>query len=254
MPRRKTFFDEISDVLIRIGLIYILLMVMFWFSNKQLFWKMLVWGLIIYIISIVIFLFIKESKIHKQSQWRTDGDLLLWLRNMKPTEFEDYTSDLFSKLGYNTQSVGGSYDGGVDVIAEKDGVKYYIQCKKYITSTVGVKEIREFYGVLVDHLAKGKGFFITTNKFTLEAERFAEGKPIELIDGFKLIKYVRLSEKSMKKNRNKSLSQMRWEIKRKKGKVWQIFRLFKLPKMQIYRKYQKIIKSFIKNNKKTLEQ
>ena len=230
MPRRKTFFDEISDVLIRIGLIYILLMVMFSFFNKQLFWKMLVWGLIIYIISIVIFLFIKESKIHKQSQWRTDGDLLLWLRNMKPTEFEDYTSDLFSKLGYNTQSVGGSYDGGVDVIAEKDGVKYYIQCKKYITSTVGVKEIREFYGVLVDHLAKGKGFFITTNKFTLEAERFAEDKPIELIDGFKLIKYVRLSEKSMKKTGIKVCPKCGGRLKEKKGKYGKFLGCSNYPK------------------------
>jgi len=32
-------------------------------------------------------------------------------------------------------------------------------------------------------LAQAKGYFITTNKFTLEAERFAEDKPIELIDG-----------------------------------------------------------------------
>jgi restriction endonuclease Mrr len=48
---------------------------------------------------------------------------------------------------------------------------------------------------LVDHLAKGKAYFITTNKFTLEAEKFVEDKPIELVDGFKLIEYIKLSKK-----------------------------------------------------------
>jgi len=203
MSKRKTFFDEIFDVLIRIGLIYILLMAMFWFYNRQLFWKMFIWGLVIYTVSIIIILFIRDSKIHKESQWRTDRDLLQWLRGMNPTEFEDYIARLYSKLGYKTERVGGSYDGGVDVIAEKNGIKYYIQCKKYITSTVGVKGIREFYGVLVDRLAQGKGFFITTNKFTLEAEKFAEDKPIELIDRFKLIHYIRLTEKNNKKPQQK---------------------------------------------------
>jgi len=62
--------------------------------------------------------------------------------------------------------------------------------------------VRDFYGALADHLANGKGYFITTNKFTLEAERFAEDKPIELIDGFKLIKYIRLAEKEAEKHNN----------------------------------------------------
>ena len=46
--------------------------------------------------------------------------------------------------------------------------------------TVG--DVRNFYGALADHLTNGKGYFITTNKFTLEAEKFADDKPIELID------------------------------------------------------------------------
>ncbi|NLA08286.1 MAG: restriction endonuclease, partial [Parcubacteria group bacterium] len=66
----------------------------------------------------------------------------------------------------------------------------YIQCKKYITSKVDVKDIREFYGVLVDHTAKGKGIFITTNVFTSEADYFAQDKPIELIDGQKLVRLI----------------------------------------------------------------
>jgi len=139
-----------------------------------------------------------KRKFKAGAKWRNDRDLIYWLRGMKPWEFEEYVAGLFSKLGYKTEKVGGGYDRGVDVIAEKDGIKYYIQCKKYITSEVGVGEVRDFYGAIADHLAQGEGYFITTNKFTLEAKKFVEDKPIELIDGQSLIKYIRLAEKETK--------------------------------------------------------
>lgn len=128
--------------------------------------------------------------------YRSDRELLYWLRGMKPWEFEEYITTLFQKLGFRTQRTGGPHDRGVDVVAEKDGIKHYIQCKKFITSTVSVSDVRDFYGSITDHLATGKGYFITTNKFTLEAEKFCEDKPIELIDGFKLLKYIRLVDKN----------------------------------------------------------
>lgn len=129
------------------------------------------------------------------AKWRSDQQLLQWLRNMKPSEFENYTAHLFYKLGYKTQAVGQSHDGGIDVIAEKDGITNYIQCKKFITREVTLGAMRDFYGALANNLANGKGYFITTNKFTLEAQRFAEDKPIELVDGFQLIRYIRMTEK-----------------------------------------------------------
>jgi len=135
-----------------------------------------------------------RKKFKAGQKWTSDRDLIYWLRGMKPWEFEEYITGLFSKLGYKTEKVGGGYDKGVDVIAVKDGINHYIQCKKYITSEVGVAEVRDFYGAIADHLAQGKGYFITTNKFTLEAEKFAESKPIELIDSYKLLKYIKLAE------------------------------------------------------------
>lgn len=132
--------------------------------------------------------------------WRSDRDLLQWLRGMKPAEFEDYIADLFSRLGYKTRVVGQSHDGGIDVIAEKNGVINYIQCKKFITSQVSVNAVRDFYGALADHLANGQGYFITTNRYTLEARKFAEDKPIELIDSFELVRYIRMAEKDENPN------------------------------------------------------
>lgn len=134
----------------------------------------------------------------KGEKWRSDQELVRWLRRMSPTEFEEYIADLFSKMGFKTKVTGGAYDEGVDVIAEKDGIKHYIQCKKFVAQEVRPGDLRDFYGAIADHLATGKGYFITTNKFTLEAERFVQDKPIELIDSYKLIKYIRSVEKQVK--------------------------------------------------------
>lgn len=130
-------------------------------------------------------------RFRKGLKWRKDRDLLIWLRGLSPKEFEGYISALFFKMGYDTKVVGGSYDGGIDVIAKKDRINYYIQCKKYISSKVGVRDVRDFYGAIADRLSEGKAYFITTNIFTLEAERYAKDKPIELVDGYKLIKYIK---------------------------------------------------------------
>lgn len=144
-----------------------------------------------FIINIVIPDLISIFRFKKGFKWRKDRELLIWLRGLSPKEFEEYISDLFLKMGYDTKVVGGSYDGGIDVIAEKNGIKHYIQCKKYFQShKVGPGEVREFYGAIAHKLASGKGYFITTNIFTLAAERFAEDKPIELIDGYKLVEYI----------------------------------------------------------------
>lgn len=125
----------------------------------------------------------------------SERELLNKLRNLKPTEFEDYIAHLYSNLGYFTERVGRSHDGGIDVIAEKNGIKYYIQCKKFITSKVSVGAVRDFYGAMTDRLAQGKGIFITTNIFTTEAEKFAEMNPIELIDGHDLLRLIKLVSK-----------------------------------------------------------
>jgi restriction system protein len=137
-----------------------------------------------------------RRKFKKGEVWRSDRELLQWLRSMKPSEFEKYIADLFRRMGYETEVTGGSYDRGIDVIVEKDGIKHYIQCKKFITQEVSVGAVRDFYGAIADHVANGKGYFITTNKFTLEAERFVEDKPIELIDGFRLVDYIRQTGKN----------------------------------------------------------
>jgi restriction system protein len=139
------------------------------------------------IFTIVIDLLKKKSKI----RWFLNKKTIEEIRYLTPYQFEEYISQLFRNMGYKTKTVGGRSDGGIDVEAEKDGLVSYIQCKKYINRKVPVGAVRDFYGAIADKVDSGKGYFITTNVFTLEAERFAEDKPIELIDRFKLIEYIK---------------------------------------------------------------
>lgn len=133
---------------------------------------------------------LKNRRNFKKGQgWRSDEEYIRSLRDFSPGRFENYIAWMFHEMGFKVKTVGGSHDGGVDVIAEKDGIKHYIQCKKYYQWKVTEPQVREFYGALVDHLVKGKGYIITTSVFTREAERFAEDKPIELVDQFKLIQW-----------------------------------------------------------------
>jgi HJR/Mrr/RecB family endonuclease len=138
-----------------------------------------------------------KKKYNEGSKWRSDRELLQWIKGLAPTEFEEYIAKLFKDLGFNATAVGRSHDGGIDVEIEKDGLKSYIQCKRYTKKSVSVREVREFYGALADFLAEGKAYFVTTSVFTLESEKYAEGKPMELIDGQKLIKYVHLAAKAL---------------------------------------------------------
>jgi len=110
----------------------------------------------------------RKSKI----KWFLGKKKIQDLQELTPTQFEEYTAKLFSALGYKTSVRGGPGDGGIDVEAEKDGVMHYIQCKKYSSSKVSVGAIRDFYGAIADKIDGGTGYFITTNVFTLDAEKF----------------------------------------------------------------------------------
>ena len=58
-------------------------------------------------------------------------------------EFEYYCADLLKRKGFlEVEVTRGSGDYGADILAEKDGVTYAIQCKCY-TDSVGVKAVQE---------------------------------------------------------------------------------------------------------------
>ena len=136
----------------------------------------------------------KKKNTQKKEKQNDSEDLHL----LDPFEFEHFTGNLFVKMGYFSRVTKKSNDGGVDIFAKLQTPtgtdEVIIQCKhkENPNSTVGVDKVRELFGVLSANRKITKGFLVTNGKFTAGAYEFANGKPIELIDGTKLKGYVEI--------------------------------------------------------------
>lgn len=105
------------------------------------------------------------------------------IRKLSWRQFESIVGEAFRRRGYVAieNAIDGA-DGGVDLVLHRDGRKFYVQCKQWKTLSVGVKPIRELFGVISARGAAG-GFFVTSGAYTREAREFAKECGIELIDG-----------------------------------------------------------------------
>ncbi|MBB6241974.1 restriction system protein [Rhodanobacter sp. MP1X3] len=113
------------------------------------------------------------------------------LRAMSWREFEMLAGEAFRRQGYAIQETGlGGADGGIDLILRKDGKTTLVQCKQWKTQRVDVKVVREMFGLLAHHGAAAVKI-VAVGDYTADAQRFAQGKPIELIHGEALLAMVR---------------------------------------------------------------
>ena len=96
-------------------------------------------------------------------------------------EFEHYCAELLKKKGFiDVEVTKGSGDYGADILAEKDGVTYAIQCKCY-TAPIGVKAIQEAYAGR-DYYDRMVGAVLTNQYFTTPAVEAAKKLKILLWD------------------------------------------------------------------------
>lgn len=96
-------------------------------------------------------------------------------------EFEHYCAELLKKKGFiDVEVTKGSGDYGVDILAEKEGVTYAIQCKCY-TAPIGVKAIQEAYAGR-DYYDRMVGAVLTNQYFTTPAVEAAKKLKILLWD------------------------------------------------------------------------
>lgn len=118
------------------------------------------------------------------------------IRSIKWQEFEELVGEVYRRKGYRVEEFGGGgADDGVDLILKSNGEIRLVQCKHWRMEKVGVKVIRELYGVVASENATG-GIVISSGTFTQEAKEFAKGKPLELIGGDELVKMMSNLKKS----------------------------------------------------------
>ena len=112
------------------------------------------------------------------------------LSSLEWDQFELLVGEIFRRQGYVIElSAALGADGGIDLMLRRDGENIPVQCKHWKTARVAAREMREFYGTMMDAAAP-RGIFVTTGGFSRDAREFAEGKPIELIDGPALERHI----------------------------------------------------------------
>jgi restriction system protein len=130
-----------------------------------------------------------DSRFVEESDVLTTLDQRPNLMELTPGEFESLITNLFEKMGLETRMTQPSRDGGVDCVAWDQrpifGGKVVIQAKRY-KNTVGVSAVRDLFGTLQNE-GGSKGILVTTSGYGKSAFEFANGKPIELLDGGNLL-------------------------------------------------------------------
>lgn len=119
------------------------------------------------------------------------------LDGMSWREFEVLAGEAFRLQGFRVlQTGGGGADGGVDLVLTKGGEKFLVQCKQWKAYKVGVEVVRELYGVMAARGATG-GFVVTSGTFSDDAQEFAQGRNVRLVDGKKLFGLIRQAKESL---------------------------------------------------------
>jgi restriction system protein len=106
--------------------------------------------------------------------------------------FEAVCEALFAQAGFQTDSHSHGPDGGVDIWLHSrhaDRAVSVVQCKHWRSRPVGVKEVREFFGVMASHGLK-RGTYATSSTFTPDALAFAKGNGIHTLDGEGLLALI----------------------------------------------------------------
>ncbi len=104
---------------------------------------------------------------------------------MEGHDFEYYCAGLLRKNGFETVEVTqGSGDHGIDILAEKDGITYAIQCKCY-SSNIGNAAVQQAHtGKSLYH--KDIAVVLTNRYFTAQAKEEAAALGVKLWDRDKL--------------------------------------------------------------------
>jgi len=140
-------------------------------------------------------IFLLPGAISMFNAWRK-GELfrsqtgLTSLLRLSWREFEEVIGEAYRKQGYAVvENAGPGADGGIDLVAKKEGETILVQCKQWKSEKIGVPTVREMFGLWNAERAN-EVHIVTCGDFTEEARQFAQGKPIKLIDGPSLARLI----------------------------------------------------------------
>lgn len=112
--------------------------------------------------------------------------------------FEKLCMEYFKLKGYEVKDTGSGADGGTDFYLYRPDVAdkpvAVVQCKSWSKKPVGVKTVRELFGVMASEKIPN-AIVMVSGTFTDEAKGFTDSKCLKLIDGQRLLAMIhKLSE------------------------------------------------------------
>ena len=87
---------------------------------------------------------IKQQRAYEAWVEKTSSASMQEVDRMNGERFELFCGELLKKYGFSVSYTKGSGDQGVDIIAQKDGIKYAVQCKRY-NNKLGNTPVQEVY-------------------------------------------------------------------------------------------------------------
>lgn len=107
---------------------------------------------------------------------------------MTGIEFEHYVAKLLAKQGYKHISLTERYDYGIDIIAEKDDIKWGIQVKRH-TGLVKALAVRQAVTALKKY-GCDRAMVISNSKFSRVAVELARTNDCILVERSKLVSWM----------------------------------------------------------------
>ena len=99
---------------------------------------------------------------------------------VSPFDYEKEIGNNLNRLGFNVRVTKASGDQGVDVLADKDGILFAIQCKMY-SNPVGNKAVQEVVAGR-KHYNCDYGVVVTNTTFTKSARQLANTNNVILLN------------------------------------------------------------------------
>lgn len=113
--------------------------------------------------------------------------------SMEGHEFEYFCADLLKQNGFtNVVVTQGSGDDGIDILAEKEDIKYGIQCKCY-SSNIGNSAVQQAYTGIQMYKCD-VGVVLTNRYFTDSAKKTSDKTRIKLWDRKKLEQLIEVAK------------------------------------------------------------
>lgn len=140
----------------------------------------------------------READARAQERWELERRQTLRqlgtlhnLKEMEPLMFQRYMKELFMSLGYSYEQEQQAVSDDSDhlLLLQKDTQPIAAACRQYDAASVNRAEIVQLYQMMVKQKAR-QGIFVTTGEFCKQAIDYAEGKPIQLVDGVMLMQWI----------------------------------------------------------------